>query len=258
MTKILKRTIVIAILLILIPTITVSAKETEEKITNNMGVEMTQEEYDYVKNTLGEVFVNNVDEEFITGALNNEITKLEPDDKAIVYNSYNPIDGFRYSISVFSHDNAGKYAFLITGTWTKMPSMKSFDVLGFRWENNNFAIDTWNTYQKTDAGDVNYSITGSNTKHTSNGIGTSMNLIDAANSFMNCDMAIIGHFTSRNQTKVVGSYQHAWSDVSLNQSLNYTFSSAGIGGVFNYPDYIRALYSNFQGDTFTFTPILMS
>lgn len=100
-------------------------------------------------------------------------------------------------------------------------------------------------------------MTGSNTKHASNGIGTSMNLINAASKFINCDMAIIGHFTSRAQTTVAGSYQHAWVDISLNQSLNYTFNSAGIGGVFNYPVSIRASYSNFQGDTFTFTPLLM-
>lgn len=260
MKKILKATIIVGIISIFIPAI-VSAKEAEKTITNNMGVVMTQEEYDYIKNTLGEPFANNMDEEFITGALNNEITKLEPDNKPTPYTAYEPITGLRYDISVFASGNTGKYAFLLLGSWTTLPSMKSFDVLGFRWTNNNFIIDSWNTYQDTNlvSGKVNYSLTGTNTKYiTSSGVGTSMNLIDAAQNYIRCDMAITGHFTSAVSTTVVGSYQHAWSDVPLDQSLNYTFSSAGLGGVFNYPANIRAKYSNFEGYTYTFTPKLMS
>lgn len=256
MNKFLKKAIVIAIISLFIPSIKVSAKNSDIIITKK-GIEITKNEYDYLNNNLGEEFIDAANENFIKSALNNKVTKLQPIYEPTANEIMNPVPGLGLDIILNVYESSGQYLLAINGVWTTLPTVKSYDVVGFRWTNN-FVIDSWNVKQVTNAGDVNYSLNGGNTKKASNGVGTSMNLVDAATKFINIQMEIYGHFTSSVSTTVSGSYQHAWSDVSLADSQNYTFSSSGLGKVFYYPSNIRSLYSNFSGRTFTFTPILMS
>lgn len=44
-----------------------------------------------------------------------------------------------------------------------------------------------------------------------------------------------------------GAYQHAKSEVTLSQSKNYSFSSSGKGGVFDFANSVWPKYDDMQG-----------
>lgn len=235
----------------LVPAIMVSAAENDEIYKNELGVEMTIEDYNYLKDNLGESFAKYADEILINSALENvdniKVMSLIKPRETIV-------GDLTYDISIFENTPKGYYNFLVWADWSKAPTVKSFDVLAWRWNTSDFNITKYTGTQTTDAGIVNYSQTGGNTKQTAYGIGTSMNIINRAQKQTTLQLNLGGCFKSKKQVSFYGTYQHATSDVNLAQSQNYTFGSSGLGGVLNYPTNIRNYYSNYAGFSRTFTP----
>ncbi len=245
------------ILILLTPCLNVYASEKSSIIVNRNGVSMTQEEYDYIEGNFGKTFADLANEDFINGALNGDVEKIKPNYVPSTIATIHPISDLSLNIDVSLLKPNKQYLFLLSAIWNPLPDMKSFDIMGFRWSNN-LVIDEWKVKQDYGYGVINYSLTGNNTKYNSNGVGTSMNLLNDATGALLCYMEFTGHFTSSAETTVSGSYQHAWKDVTLEQSQEYTFNSAGLGNVFYYPSTIRSLYTNFDGVTFDFTSVSMN
>ena len=144
--------------------------------------------------------------------------------------------------------NGNKVAMMLENTWLKMPKIKKFDVIALRWDSGFNITEYTGTQSVTTTKKEEYFYTKGNDhyKITSNGIGLSMNLVDAAKEINNI-LYIEGTCTS--STTFYGTYQHARnSNVTLAISKSYSFSSSGLGGVLYFSNKTyRGYYDAMEG-----------
>ena len=133
--------------------------------------------------------------------------------------------------------------------WLVTPATKSFDVTAIRIDGGSVVEGTQNgtqLYWKDGAYDwVNYSYNGTNIRKTDNGFGISMNLVNGA-SYFETDISANVISTSQNAV-AYGTYQHAVTDVTLDQSQSYTISHNGLGRVLNFTNSVYNLYDGMTG-----------
>ena len=197
--------------------------------TNQNGINLTEKEYNLVKNMFDEHFVeimNQEDYEHISRLdVNNrqvELTIKEPDYIQSRTSSFVETQGKKLVIGKSCYGNG--CAIIMTNTWKYVPKVKSYDVIGAMFSNTSLSSDGYVTTFKFDG--VNH--TCNNYVKKSDGIGCSYKLDSKATqefyTYMNFDVYPNG--------LVYGSYQHATSSVTLSQSKNYTFHINGYGNVF--------------------------
>ena len=92
---------------------------------------------------------------------------------------------------------------------------------------------------------VNYSPNGTNIRKTDNGFGISMNLVNGGTEF-ETDISATVKATSE-YAMAYGTYQHAVTDVSLDESQSYTISHNGFGGVLNFATGVQNKYDRMNG-----------
>ena len=134
-------------------------------------------------------------------------------------------------------------------TWKKIPSIKSYDVIGFR----PLGVSLSNNYyvegsQKYDGKTIYYDY-GNQKDHfkvTSGGVGLSSNISNDVKSSLSLTLKA-NFITGQEPFTVYGSYQHATSNVTLSQSKDYSFSSAGMGYVFDFSRSVSKKYDNTPG-----------
>ena len=133
--------------------------------------------------------------------------------------------------------------------WLVTPATKSFDVTAIRIDGGSVVEGTQNgtqLYWKDGAYDwVNYSYNGTNIRKADNGFGISMNLVNGA-SYFETDISANVISTSQNAV-AYGTYQHAVTDVTLDQSQSYTISHNGLGRVLNFTNSVYNLYDGMTG-----------
>lgn len=133
--------------------------------------------------------------------------------------------------------------------WLTTPSTKSYDVIASMWDQSatkNYS-GAYQFYKDTNGQlySINYdTVSGTNTKQFSNGMGVSMNLVDDATYW---DALIYNNLTCSSDMTFRASYQHATSNVSLSTSKSYNLSTSGLGGVINFNGSIGNYYDGMQG-----------
>lgn len=198
--------------------------------TNANGINLTEKEYNLVKNMFNEKFIeqmNQEDYDFINRIdVNNkdvELTIKEPDYIQSRTSSYVETQAKRLVIAKSCNGNVCNVT--LANTWKYEPKVKSYDVIGAKFSNTSRSSDSQVTLFKMDG--TNYKCTEYVLK--TEGIGCSYKLksdvSDELYIYMNFDVYNTGGL-------VYGSYQHATSSVTLSQSKNYTFSLGGYGNVF--------------------------
>ena len=124
-------------------------------------------------------------------------------------------------------------------TWKKVPACRSYDVFAFRLNHMTYSdvggIQTY--YIGTAYTDISYDNSSPGYKSATNGAGFSMNLKDGS-TITKYEMVImadlaINDFNS-STAHVYTTYQHAITNVTRAQSMSYTFSAGGLGGVLLY------------------------
>lgn len=197
--------------------------------TNQNGINLTEKEYNLVKNMFDEHFVeimNQEDYEHISRLdVNNrqvELTIKEPDYIQSRTSSFVETQGKKLVIGKSCDSKA--CTVIMTNTWKYVPKVKSYDVIGAMFSNTSLYGNGQVTIFKFDG--VNH--TCNNYVKKSDGIGCSYKLDSKATkefyTYMDFDVYTGG--------LVYGSYQHATSSVTLSQSKNYTFHINGYGNVF--------------------------
>lgn len=141
----------------------------------------------------------------------------------------------------------------INNQWTKMPSKRSFDVIGIRYSNASLYNDTISAVQYYDNTSILYNSGNDHRVSANNGNGYSMNLVDNATSITNELDAIIYASNPSGVLNVCGSYQHATQSLSLVNSKKYGFSSSGLGSVFAFTNGYGSYYDNTQGICLSYT-----
>ena len=133
--------------------------------------------------------------------------------------------------------------------WIITPVTQSFDVTAMRVEDA-YIVEGSQTglqvYRKNGVvGSVNYSPNGTNIRKEDDGFGISMNLVNNAQYY---ETEISANVVATSQyAKAYGTYQHAVTDVSLDESRSYTISYNGFGDVVNFATGVQNLYDRMNG-----------
>ena len=133
----------------------------------------------------------------------------------------------------------GSYITLL-GSWIVVPNTKSYDVIAVRL--SGVSLDGSYSFKQSYIYGGNYNVIyNGNNQSFSNGFGSSAKLQNGTNQEYSLTFKVSGSGT------VYGSYQHAVSSVTLNQSKDYTISSSGFGGVINFSSSVSGYYDGMTG-----------
>lgn len=259
--------------------------------TNNKGVEMTQEQYEMLLESYNENIIANMSAEWFAHENVGPQTKISEETiyvetKSFVntrgeitsteerlmteeeYNSVNPNTRAdcgnlcwettykKLQVETSSMAN-GEFKLVTNLQWKKMPQVKSYDVIAFRWENktSSFSLDDFYGVQiyRIDGTSVtiDYNKNVVNAKTASNGVGISMNLADEAITPYDLALVAYGTIPSLGQVSFYHTYQHAQKNVNIGTSQNYTFGSGGLGDVLKFSGSIGSSYDQMQGVSYT-------
>ena len=273
-----KQSIFTLILILLIVPVCANA----ETITNNNGLVLTEQEYnDFLKIYDSQYIMNMTEEKYnklkeldfsdVTKATKyvetvynpnlrltteKEITESEFENFTVANNNSRLADGEaayetqvkRIELTVVG-GTTWNHAVSIT-TWKGIPSVRSFDVYGFRGYGFDFNQSSQVGEQIYILNDeytvIDYAWNGTNIQKHDNGFGISMNIVNSDISFLQLVLECTITPTIANPT-IYASYQHAQTDVSLATSQNYTLGGAGLGSVFVFPYSTAQKYDGMGG-----------
>ena len=273
-------------LLMIIP-MNIFALENDEIIVNSNGVQMTREDYTNLRKYFGELHIDALtQEEFdeqmqldfenvhgvlkyfrtdynhITGeTTSTEITEEEYMnaglDKEINKLRSNFLESdYKYLYLAASNNNGAAFLSFVTH-WKIMPATRSFDVNAARLYNLGIINGTQAGKQfYTVSGNtsyISYSFNGTNINNQSNGFGISMNLVNDTN-LTGLELEITSSLEVLNYPAIIyTSYQHAITNLTLDESKSYTLSSLGMGDVILFnSNSTAAKYDGMGGTDFYF------
>lgn len=234
--------IIIALMLIIsVNSLTVNALESDVYYRNSNGVELTEEEYNFVSKFYFEGYQDYMTIENYLRLKNDnimtkEVKKVEMDNGGI--QPYGEV----------SHQSASKKVTMgyacgstchgsIVANWLTIANVRSYDLIGLYSPTANAL--TFVGASMTYSGN---SVTYTEKNVSKNGISATFKLpsTDAKYYF-------VLDFTVPSGTKVYGSYQHAKKEISLANSRKYTFASSGYGGVFRFDTSVSDYYDAMGG-----------
>lgn len=198
-----------------------------------------------------------------TESINGTMTYVEVDpDLYVEINPENSASNYSTSIGTTYYESNYKriqiidnyitnnlHSVMVYTQWLVTPATKSFDVTAMRVEDAIVVEGTQDgtqTYWANGEYDfITYSPNGTNIRKQSNGFGISMNLVNDA-SYFETDISANIRATGEEAT-VYGTYQHAVTNVTLEQSHSYNISHNGFGSVLNFATGVRGYYDGMQG-----------
>lgn len=224
----------------------VSALENNKAYVNTNGIEVTEKEYRFINDFYGSDFFESMtleDLEWISDLNineNNVEIKSISDSKNISNDSnYRGPSYSTNSKSLVIAKSCSSICTVITNlTWLVNPSVRSYDLIGARFYNTSLANDTITT-KLTSSNGTQYS---SNNKVLSNGFATSVLLPNGAS-----NIKVQQKFYTQPYGTVYASYQHATSNISLQDSLKFTIGVGGYGNVFHFYDGAVGIYDGMSG-----------
>jgi len=218
----------------------VNAKEVYYE--NNNGVQLTQEEYDFLQNFYWTTYPDTMTEEMYSEFIESNIMNGEVETKKIYYgNDYLARGTFfedTYRSLNIARSCEGTECFIsVALEWLSIPYIKSYDVMGAYLDDTTLIQSPVTTVSSTTQG-----YGASALKTESDGFGASFLLPTSGRTY------IIGQtfYVSRGG-HVYASYQHAMSNTTLNVSQNFSISYAGYGGVFNFGSNAQLVYDQMNG-----------
>lgn len=143
----------------------------------------------------------------------------------------------------------GYHRLTVYTQWLINPVTQSFDVTAMRIADGYVVEGTQDGTQmyikNGTVGFVNYSPNGTNIRKADNGFGISMNLVNGGTEFetdISADVVATSEYAM-----AYGTYQHAVTDVSLDESQSYFISHNGFGGVLNFATGVQNKYDGMNG-----------
>lgn len=123
--------------------------------------------------------------------------------------------------------------------WKKMPACKSYDVFAYRFTHFDYSGFGGQQIYTVNGNDyvIDYTTSSAGYQAQSNGAGVSMNLKDGSN-ITEYDLTVATTLTVNTtyyaQAHAYISYQHAQSDVTRAQSMDYVLNISGLGSVVDF------------------------
>lgn len=232
-----KYILLISLMIIFCPIVT-NAME-KSYFTNENGVVLTENEYEYIVKIFDENFVKIMTKETYNDIvkksfMNGMINIVETND---INPMSNEITEANRKIKIASSCSSESCNISVTVVWLSIPTILSYDVMGAYLHNVNL-ITSPTTYLYHD----NDSTLIKELNVQSNGFGASIKLDNNAK-----NIEIYQYFHVTKGGEINASYQHAKENVSLSDSKKYTISSSGYGGVFLFASDVKNKYSNNRG-----------
>lgn len=265
--------LILSLAFLLIPNIVKA--DNEEYYINQQGVIFDEDNYNNLSEVLGSHYVEFMTQNEYDGLKNQTLTLVAQDEVAMDLVEANgiPVDlispsavsgnpgGYvtaskKLTLLVYILQN-GEYYATASNEWTKMPSVRVYDVFAMRVDTGFTVIDgsqqgTQSYASPSDIGAVTYQYNGTNTMRFSNGFGMSMNLVDdtTIDTLINTITARL----SGTKGDVQASYQHCTNRyVTRSQSMNYFLNVNGLGGAVMFND--SNLFDKYDGMMGVYTRI---
>ena len=189
---------------------------------------MTEEEYQFIGELYKEGFQNHITQELYDNIIDNNLMERELNKKTVIHQD-NPFARGSYhttsykQLSITSSCDSTNCLIVIDLDWLANPAVRSYDVIGALFHN----VTRQSTPVTTYSDSISYNTVGTY-KYASDGVGASFKLGTGTDLYITQEF-----YVSRGGT-VFGSYQHATSAITLNESRNYNFHINGYGSVFQF------------------------
>ena len=215
--------------------------------TNSNGVRLTEKEYNFVNEIYGVDYFENMTKDDYDWISDLDINK----NKIEISTYYDNISNINLGmLKGHTHATGSKRLTIIKScssqvctvitnlTWLTNPTIRSYDVIGARFQNASLLNNTITTRVSSSSG-TTYS---SNTKTFSNGIGTAVKLPTGST-----NIVLEQKFFMNPGGTVFASYQHATSNITLATSLQFVVGATGAGSVFVFYGNAVGKYDNMGG-----------
>lgn len=203
------------------------------------GIEIEEEKYNTLVEIYGYNYVNFMTKEEYGLIGNNDLSKVIK----TIYDEENTIirPFTTYSTSYKTIELINNNGVITTKLkWKKDPKIRSYDVLAVRLQGLSLGriLSFKQIYNYNGSMKVN---TSSTQKTFNNGFGESFLLPKGEN------LESVVTFVVNGSGKVFATYQHATSNISLNESTNYSLSELGLGSVLLFNNGIGEKYDRMAG-----------
>lgn len=218
------------------------------------GVELTEYQYNTLVDILSEERVKTITEEDYNALHVERMIEGKYSYKTEEYEIEDPTFSWGIEPYVY-HETASKKLTLTkactsdfcsmsaTIYWKKAPSVKSYDVIGIRFDNTTLYSTSTTFYSRTSG---NITTTYDKKITSSNGVAF-IKKVSSGIEYMVLDANLENTYNGI----VFASYQHATSSVTLAQASNFEFKGTGYGAVFLWPMSIRTKYDQMGGVNIT-------
>ena len=208
---------------------------------NDNGVSLNQEEYKYVISMFSTEFVNSMTlEDYNNIIVNNDISSNIEVKKVeqLISPCNTEFSSGNKTLYIAKSCSSGQCLISLTLKWNSVPSIKSYDVFGSRFDGSIDYVIKPITKVTTD--EKSYNVYDVN--YFSNGYGVSVKLPSTGNNFV-----ITQYFTVSGSGTIYSSYQHAKKGINESQSKKYNISQSGYGNVFNFENSVKDYYDAMNG-----------
>lgn len=233
-----KKIIFIMFLMLFTKSITVDA--TTYYYTNSKGVNFTQEQYQFVTEMFWDGYQEVMTFEDYEEIFNDDISNTTVVSKKYVeYNSINSRGTQHttpYKTLKIAKACNSNCLMSVTLTWTSIPTVRSYDVIGAYLQNTSLVVQPTTTATTNTTSQTSNSI-----KTSSNGFGVSIKLPAGSN------LIVTQYYRVATGGHIYASYQHAIQNITLTNSQKYTISTSGYGGVFLFTSPYNSYYDNMSG-----------
>lgn len=239
---------VVKVLLVLIGLLSLNVYADEAFYTNDNGVSLTQQEYNFFTNMYWDGFQDYVDDTLYNkyasmGLYDKEIKTTIKEIEPSNYGSqaYGLIHETTAKKLQLSYGCSGVYCTMVTSLqWKGTPTVRSYDVMGSLLEGN---LTRWST-PTTKLYWSGTTITYTDRVYSGDGYGCSVLLQNSSTNMrivQDVDLEITGNGI------FFSSYQHATSNITLETSKKYTVDFGGYGGVFFFYGSAVGIYDHMAG-----------
>ena len=222
----------------------ISNVNAKEVYYSNGVVNLTEKEYNYVKEFYGEEYLKNMTMKEYKWLdeldVNNSDVKIKfakiPD--ASVNGTYVGTNAKSLAIGRTCSSGASYCIVNVLAKWLGNPSVRSWDVMGAFF----YGTSLYNQTVTTTLGSTSGDSFPSNYRFLSNGFGNSFQLPSGSNVTIEQR-----YYVKQGSGTVFASYQHAMSTSTLAKSKSYNISMSGYGGVFLFTGSAVGIYDGMVG-----------
>lgn len=204
------------------------------------GLIIEEEKYNSLVNIYGFNYIYFITEEEYDLIKDNDLSKIEQvmydDEPLSLIRPFSTYSTTYKTITLTNNNNV----ITVRLSWKKNPKIRSYDVVGVRLQGltlgNTISFKQYYSENGTKKVSTNATL-----KRFNNGFGESFLLSNRDN--LECTVT----FVVSGSGKIFATYQHATSNVTLNDSTNYTLSELGLGSVLQFNNGIGEKYDRMSG-----------